>query len=132
MIVVDSSALVAIAKEEPGHGAFGRTIATELGALGAPSLLETKMALSALSPSVVDTLLDGMIADGSISVVDFTPAMADAAVEAFRRFGKGQGHPAQLNFGDCMAYAVARVLNAPLLYKGDDFARTDIRPALRP
>ena len=53
-----------------------------------------------------------------------------AASDAFDRFGKGIGHPAKLNFGDCMAYAVAKVHDVPLLYKGTDFAQTDIRPAL--
>jgi ribonuclease VapC len=56
--------------------------------------------------------------------------MYQSATEAFERYGKGCGHPAQLNFGDCMAYAVAKHYDVPLLYKGRDFARTDIRPAL--
>jgi ribonuclease VapC len=52
------------------------------------------------------------------------------AIEAFDRFGRGRGHPAKLNFGDCMAYAVAKAHQVPLLYKGDDFAKTDIATAL--
>ena len=66
----------------------------------------------------------------AIEAVDFTMDMYREAVRALERFGKGRGHPAQLNFGDCMAYAVAKVYDLPLLYKGDDFARTDIRSAL--
>ena len=55
---------------------------------------------------------------------------AKVGAEAFRKFGKGSGHPAKLNFGDCFAYALAKQLDAPLLYKGDDFAQTDVRSAL--
>lgn len=101
------------------------------GVIGAPAILETKMVLSALAPKVVDAALNGLMSRVDLSVVDFTPAMADAAVEALRRFGKGRGHPARLNVGDRMAHSVAKVPDAPLLYEGDDFTRTDIEPALR-
>ena len=73
--------------------------------------------------------LNLLIEANDIEVVSWTSELADAAAEAFLRFGKGR-HPAKLNFGDCMAYALAKSLDAPLLYKGDDFARTDIRSAL--
>ena len=61
-----------------------------------------------------------------------TSASYGVAVDAFNRYGKGRGHPAQLNFGDCLSYAVARSRNLPLLFKGDDFARTDLVPAYGP
>ena len=130
MIVADASAIVAIVKQEPDHGRFESLIATELAAMGAPSLVETKLALSSfMRPHGVDALLASLVATGGLQLVPFTPEMADAAVTAFRRYGKGQGHAAQLNFGDCMSYAVAKVLGLPLLFKGDDFARTDIEAA---
>lgn len=65
-----------------------------------------------------------------IEISAWTRQHADIAAEAFLRFGRGRGHAAKLNFGDCMAYALAKSLDAPLLFKGDDFALTDIRSAL--
>ena len=73
--------------------------------------------------------LQSLIAANSIEVISWTEELADVAADAFLRFGKGR-HSAKLNFGDCMAYALAKSLDAPLLYKGADFARTDIRSAL--
>ncbi len=85
---------------------------------------------SVAEENAVDRLLQRIGVGREIDLVDFTPSMADAAARAFRTFGKGRGHPAQLNFGDCMAYAVAKVHGAPLLYKGYDFSQTDIQSAL--
>lgn len=131
MIAVDTSVLVAIAKEEPEHKRFGSLLAHGNAVVGTPTLVETKFVLSSiLEDHDIDALMRRLISEGSLRPVEFTPAMADAAVAAFRRFGKGQGHPAKLNFGDCMSYAVAKVHGVPLLYKGDDFSRTDIRSAL--
>ena len=76
----------------------------------------------------VDDLLDELLLDIGAEIVDFTAAHVDAATDAFLRYGKGR-HPAALNYGDCMAYAIARVAGCPLLYKGEDFARTDVRRA---
>lgn len=133
MIAVDTSVLVAIAKEEPEHSRFGWLLAQGDAVIGTPVIVETKFVLSSiLEAPDVDAMIARMIGEGSLRPVDFTVEMADAAVEAFRRYGKGQGHPARLNFGDCMSYAVAKVLEAPLLFKGDDFRHTDIAPALAP
>ena len=63
-------------------------------------------------------------------VADFTPEHAEAARDAYVRYGKGSGHPAQLNFGDCLVYGFAKVEGEPLLFKGDDFAQTDLVAAL--
>jgi ribonuclease VapC len=65
-----------------------------------------------------------------IQETELTPRMILAALKAYERYGKGRGHPARLNMGDCLSYAAARVLGVPLLYKGEDFARTDIPSAL--
>ena len=78
-----------------------------------------------------DDFLRGSVVAPIVVVVVFTSEMFAVAADAFDRYGKGRGHRAQLNFGDCLAYAVAKVQNVPLLYKGADFARTDIRPALQ-
>ena len=110
---------------------FNRLIAVEQGIVGTPTLLETRMVLTARIPSQTDQFVGGLLGRPSIHPVAFTLEMYSAAVEAFRRYGKGGGHPAALNFGDCLSYAVASVHRLPLLYKGEDFGRTDIRPALR-
>ncbi len=67
-----------------------------------------------------------MLQETNISVIPITPEIGRAALEAFERYGKGRDHPGQLNMGDCFAYACARALGVPVLYKGDDFARTDL------
>ena len=131
MIAVDSSAIVSIIKGEKERARFSELLAASRCVVGAPSVLEVKMVLSSvIPPSVVDLMVADLVGDVGIKVLDFTPEMADAATAAFRAFGKGRGHPAQLNFGDCMAYAVAKVHGAPLLYKGEDFSLTDIVSAL--
>ena len=131
MIALDSSAIVAIAKGEPDQQRIRNAIAGSPCVIGAPSLLEVKMALSSLAEAqFVDRLLQGIGVGRDIQPVDFTPAMADVAAEACRRYGRGRGHPAKLNFGDCMSYAVAKVHGIPLLYKGEDFSQTDIVSAL--
>ncbi len=76
------------------------------------------------------TILDELIEHAGIVVVPFDEPLVDAAFDAFRRFGKGQGNPAQLNIVDCTAYALARSRGLPLLFKGDDFGLTDIASAL--
>ncbi len=130
MIAVDASAIVATVKEEPDSERLGNLLAEGNSVMGAPSLLETKMVLSkVLSDADLDLLMSSLVG-GGLRVIDFTPAMADVAAEAFRRYGRGRGHPAKLNFGDCMSYAVAKVHGIPLLYKGEDFSQTDIVSAL--
>lgn len=73
--------------------------------------------------------LDSLIVELELAISSFSPEQAEIAREAFRRFGRGRGHPAQLNFGDCMAYALAKERGEPLLFKGDDFSKTDIAVA---
>lgn len=74
--------------------------------------------------------LDAFIAEAGIDVVPVSLEQAQLARAAYRDFGKGSGHPARLNFGDCFAYALAQWLREPLLYKGEDFGYTDVRSAL--
>lgn len=97
------------------------------------TLVETSMVIAGkqlASPAVTDAWLDDFIRDSEIVAVPATLDHAHLARLAFRQFGKGMGHPAQLNFGDCFAYALAKSLDAPLQFKGGDFAKTDLRPAL--
>ncbi len=130
MIALDTSAIVAIALVEAEEEAFVRAIAMHDALLGTPTLLESRLVLTPRMPDHADRFIERILARPSVHLVDFSAEMYHAAADAFDRFGKGRGHLAKLNFGDCMAYAVARVHNAPLLYKGDDFTHTDITPAL--
>ena len=129
MIVVDSSALIAIVKNENDATHFHSALATASKlVMGAPTKIELMLVAGGRfgRDGLVrtQTLLDS----SGITIHDWTEDLSDQAVEAFMRYGKGQ-HPAKLNFGDCMSYALAKSLNAPLLYKGEDFAKTDIKSA---
>ena len=130
MIALDSSAIVGIAMREQEADSFLDIIGARSAVIGAPTLLETHLVLSRKAPGVFGDFLQGFVTPPHVRVVDFTAEMYVAAANAFDRYGKGRGHRAQLNFGDCLAYAVAKAQDVPLLYKGVDFAHTDIRSAL--
>lgn len=129
MIVLDTSAVVAIALAEPEAEAFSRVIVEREAVVGTPTLLESRLVLATRLRDP-DAFMDRFAAQPSVRSVAFSVEMYQAAVAAFDRFGKGTGHPAKLNLCDCMAYAVAKVYGAPLLYKGSDFSHTDINAAL--
>ncbi|MBA4748085.1 MAG: type II toxin-antitoxin system VapC family toxin [Sphingopyxis sp.] len=130
MIVCDSSPLASILLGEPdAHNFLSILARSDRLLIGAPNKLEVSMVMGGRYGPDGIVELNLLIEANDIEVVSWTSELADAAAEAFLRFGKGR-HPAKLNFGDCMAYALAKSLDAPLLYKGDDFARTDIRSAL--
>ncbi len=131
MIVVDTSAIIAILYSEPGASALAeRLMASGRALIGAPTLFEVRMVMGGRQQQEGIADADSLLTQAGIETVSWTAELADLATQAFMRFGKGQGHPAQLNFGDCMAYALAKAHDAPLLYVGDDFARTDISSAL--
>lgn len=130
MIAVDSSAIVAIALNEPERPAFRTAIATAGKALiSTASVLEVKMVLYGRRGPRAVVLIDDMLRLPMFDIVPPGPADLEAAFGAFVVYGKGSGHPAALNFGDLFAYALAKVRNLPLLFKGRDFAETDIEPA---
>ncbi len=131
MMVIDTSAVIAILRLESEADAFLRLIAnTDACAISAVSALETAMVLAGVKGgSAVWQPLDELLAKSEIDVVPFDNLQAGAAREAFTRFGKGR-HPAALNFGDCASYALAISRKAPLLFKGSDFAKTDVIAAL--
>jgi len=131
MIAVDTSAIVAIALAEPERAAFRQAIMQARKALiSTASVIEVKMVLySRRGPRAV-VLADDMLRLPMFEVTPPGPADLDAAFAAFVAFGKGSTHPAALNFGDLFSYALAKVRNLPLLFKGDDFSETDIRPAI--
>ncbi len=126
MIVLDSSVLVGFIKNEADTGDFAEVFAREECTVGAPSLVETRVWCAANLAARRSTWLEDFVNREHVSIVPFGRDMADAAWQAFLAFGRGSGHPAKLNFGDCMAYAVAVVLRAPLLFKGGDFGQTDV------
>lgn len=131
MIVVDSSALIAILRREPEADGFVRIIAEADGCLlSAVSLLETSMVLAGRTGNAASwTELDTLIARAAAEVVVVQDAgLADVARRAFLRYGKGR-HPAALNLGDCASYALAKLRRLPLLFKDDDFSRSDLLPA---
>ena len=128
-MVLDSSALIAILLEERGHESLLEKAArAEAVFVGAPTALETAMVLSARFRRDARPLLSGFLRRMNAEIVDFSEDHYEAALSAFLRFGKGR-HPAALNFGDCMSYALASVSGLPLLYAGDDFSRTDVQSA---
>lgn len=129
MIVVDTSALIAILLDEAEAEAFGqRMFDAKTSFVAAPTALEFYMV--AEGPALRATKdPQTVIGRPGIVIQPWTERHLAIARDAFARYGKGQGHPAQLNFGDCVSYALARAENAPLLYKGGDFALTDIRAA---
>ncbi len=131
MIAVDTSAIVAIALNEPERAAFRQAIMQARKALiSTASVIEAKMVLySRRGPRAV-VLAEDMLRLPMFEITPPGPADLDAAFAAFVAFGKGSTHPAALNFGDLFSYALAKVRNLPLLFKGNDFSETDIRPAV--
>jgi ribonuclease VapC len=127
MMVIDTSALIAIQFGEPEAKQF-RSIIRPRMLIGAPTLLEYYLVVGSRYGEVGRLEAEALVERLDLAVVNFTEEMAQIASDAFMRFGKGK-HKAKLNFGDCMAYALAKESDAPLLYKGGDFALTDIKPA---
>jgi ribonuclease VapC len=134
MIVVDTSALIAIMREEPERDAFLELIINSPPALiSAAAVLECSIVLrgfKVLSSDAAEEALDSLLSTADIRMEPVDGDILRVARLAHIRFGKGTGHPAQLNFGDCFSYALAKALDAPLLFKGEDFARTDIASAM--
>jgi ribonuclease VapC len=131
MIVADTSALVAVVFGEPERGAFVQRMEQAQRVLvSAVSVVETRMVVSGRRGQRGVVLLDDLFRPPMIEVAAVGVAEMDAAYAAFVLYGRGSGHPAALNFGDVFSYALAKVRRLPLPFKGDDFARTDIQPAL--
>lgn len=126
MIVLDSSILVGVIKLEQDVEKLVDLLAAEECAIGAPTLVETRLWCAVNLARRVSRWLEEFIEEPRVSVVPFVRDMADAASQAFAAFGRTSGHPARLNLGDCMAYAVSAVMRAPLLFKGGDFGQTDV------
>jgi len=132
VIFVDTSAIIAIIAREPDAAMFaGKIEAEDERITSAHVLLEASMRLASvlsLSPTVADMLVTRLLHESGVAIVPITEEIGHASVAAFERYGKGRGK-ARLNFGDCLSYACAKVHGARLLFKGGDFAHTDIARA---
>lgn len=131
-MAVDTSALIAVVKDEPERDAFLEALVDAPSvSMSALSWMETRtVVLSRLGEPGLVRLAKSVAVVG-VEMLPVSPERADRAFEAFRRYGKGR-HPARLNICDCFAYALARELAEPLLFKGDDFPKTDVTPAVSP
>ncbi len=129
-MVIDTSALVAVLLGEPEADRFVRTIAAAPSrCVGAPSYLEAAIVMVARSGPEARQKLDLPIADLAIEIVPFSYDQAVLAAAAFQQFGKGTGHAAGLNFGDCFTYALTKFRGDAVLFKGNDFSHTDLEVA---
>jgi ribonuclease VapC len=131
VIVVDTSALFAIATNESERPVFMEILELEKGVISAVSYVETVMVLTGRSRRLARARVDDLMRLSGIEIVPVDRSLANTAVNAFERYGKGR-HPARLNLSDCFSYGLAKTRDLPLLFKGDDFSKTDIAPAWRP
>ncbi|MGH3425171.1 MAG: type II toxin-antitoxin system VapC family toxin [Nocardioidaceae bacterium] len=130
-MIVDTSAMVAILAREPEREVFVESILQDRSpCMSAAGYLETAVVIDRYRDPVLSRRLDELIAELGIDLVDVTAGQARLAREAYRDFGRGSGHPAGLNFGDCFAYALAKSEQQTLLFNGQDFTHTDLRPAI--
>ena len=126
-MIIDTSAIIAILRDEPEAMLCARAIAdATIRRVSAVSFVESAVVIDASRDPIATRRFDDFIREANISIEPVTEIQAQIARSAYRDFGKGSGHPAKLNFGDCFAYALAKELGEPLLFKGDDFAHTDI------
>jgi len=129
LIVLDSSAVIAILQREQEQERFMRMIeAADRCVISAATVFESAIVMNARRGPRGVAILHQLLASSTAEIHPFTDAMVADAIDAYQRFGKGTGAKAQLNMGDCISYALAKSLAAPLLFKGDDFAATDAVP----
>ncbi|CCG03066.1 type II toxin-antitoxin system VapC family toxin [Blastococcus saxobsidens] len=132
-MIVDASALIAIIRDEPDAEAFIDALAADTAPqMSAANYLEAAIVVDATRDPVARRRFDELLQVMSLEIVPVSVDQAHVARSAYRDFGKGSGHAARLNFGDCFAYALAMESGKPLLFKGDDFGHTDATPALPP
>ena len=127
-MIIDTSAVIAVLKEESDAPRFLRvlTLSAEPKRMSAANYLEAAIVVDANRNPLLSRRLDELIVQTEIMAEPVTLEQANIARAAYRDFGRGSGHPARLNFGDCFAYALAKSMREPLLFKGDDFPQTDV------
>ena len=131
-MIVDTSAIIAILTEEDDAAVYAQAIAgADVRRLSAASYLECGIVLDSQRDPIISRGLDELIQEAEFVVEPVTERQARLARQAYADFGKGSGHPAGLNFGDCLSYALALDLREPLLWKGNDFRHTGVQSALK-
>lgn len=131
-MIVDTSAIVAILRGEPDADRYTDALAQASGpSISAGTYLETAIVIDANRDPVLSGRFDDLLAVARVTIEPVTEEHVQIARRAYSSFGKGSGHPAGLNFGDCFAYALSRATGRPLLFKGDDFRQTDVASALK-
>lgn len=130
-MILDTSAVIAILRDEPEAALFAKTIENAAHRrISAVNYVEAAAVIDASRDPVASRRFDDVLEEADVIVESVTEAQARIARQAYRDFGKGSGHPAGLNFGDCFAYALAKATKEPLLFKGDDFSHTDVASVL--
>src|SRR5437660_4946034 len=131
-MIIDTSAIIAILRDEPEAPSFANAIAGAVTRrISAVNYVEAGAVIDASRDPVASRCFDDLFRAAELVIEPVTESQARIAREAYRDFGKGSGHPAALNFGDCITYALAKSAGEPLLFKGDDFTRTDLASALK-
>ncbi|MEO8097417.1 MAG: type II toxin-antitoxin system VapC family toxin [Acidobacteriota bacterium] len=129
-MILDTSAVIAILRGEAEAQRFSAIVErSNAPKMSVASYVEAGAVVDAAKNPVVSRTLDEFLRVAGVALQPVTVEQGQLAREAYRDFGRGSGHPAQLNFGDCFAYALAKALGEPLLFKGDDFSRTDVERA---
>ncbi|HZD49704.1 MAG TPA: type II toxin-antitoxin system VapC family toxin [Silvibacterium sp.] len=129
-MIIDSSALVSILRNESGAQAFTDAIEdASVRRISAANFVEAAVVVDGSRDPILSRRFDDLLRDAQIQIEPVTEIQARIAREAYRDYGRGSGHPAKLNFGDCFAYALARDKGEPLLFKGNEFPYTDLIPA---
>ena len=132
-MIVDTSAIVAVLRGEDGARTYASIIeSAPIARISAATYVELAVVIDGIGEPVMSGSLDPFLATMAVVIEPLTASQARIARSAYQRFGKGSGHPARLNMGDCFAYALARELQEPLLFKGDDFKLTDIEVVIEP
>jgi ribonuclease VapC len=130
-MIVDTSAIVAILRDEPEAQSFANTIAgARIRRVSAVNYVEAAAVIDGSRDPIASRRFDDFFREASFIVEGVTFEQAAIAREAYKDFGKGSGHEARLNFGDCFAYALAKTMSEPILFKGQDFKHTDLASAL--
>lgn len=130
-MIVDTSAIIAILRNEPDAMAFAQAMEqASIRRISAATYVECAAVIDGSRDPVASRRFDEFFREAELIVEPVTEKHAKIARQAYRDFGKGSGHPAQLNFGDCFAYALAHETGEPLLFKGGDFTCTDLISAL--
>ena len=130
-MIIDTSTIIAILRDEKEAASYARSIAdADARRISAVNFVESAVVIDASRDPIATRRFDDFITEANIIIEPVTEIQARFARDAYRDFGKGSGHPAKLNFGDCFAYALAKTSGEPLLFKGNDFVHTDIVSAL--